>query len=682
MKRGFYFRLAQIGMARNSSIYNPCFVTGIGVVAIYTIVAFLQHNPMVAASKGGAFVEWILATGRIIIGVFSLLFLWYVNGFIQSRRNRELGLYHVLGTPKKGLLKIVAAETLMLGLVTIGVGMAAGIALSKMAELLLAYLLGISRDFVFRFSLQGAIETLVTYLGIYFLLFLGNLWNLWRSNPLELLRSESVGEKPPRANWLLGTVGLALLVWAYYMALRPANTIQAMESFMKAVLLVVIATYLLFTAGSVALCRLLQRNKRYYNHKKHFVSVSNMTYRMKRNGLGLASVCILCTMVLVMFASTTSLYAGAGDSISQGYPRTAELTAKVDDTAALTLKNAQLFRWKLETSLAEYGIDQQDPLSYRYGFTYGTVENGWMETDPSSATSAMKADVMGAIFIPLEDYNALTGENLTLQPGQVCIVGQRQEYQDAVFQLKDTQPLEVVKAPARYAALCGPWSNIAAQIPIYQVVLPDFEAYMAQAVPASGQMNEKEPYLRTGFVYAFEGATREQWDTWASQEKEGLTQWMAQQGLAQELSLIFNSREELWEDYYSIYGTLTFIGILLSGVFLMAAALIIYYKQIGEGWEDQARYEILQKVGMTRREIKASIRSQILTVFFAPIGMAVCHLAFATPIIMRMMRVFNMVNDALTIRVICIVVLVFSLGYALVYSFTSRAYYRLVTDGR
>ena len=537
-----YTRLAWDGIRKNKRLYLPYLLTCVGMVTLYYMMSELCGSPLLDSMRGGASSRLVLGLGTWVIAIFSALFLFYTNSFLVRRRQREFGLYHVLGLGKRHIALLCAIETLLTAAIALATGLVIGIGLSFAVELGLRASIRAEVDFAFRVSGAVVAKTVLVYLAIFLLILLSTLVKVGRGTAVSLLRSESCGEKPPRANVLVAVLGAVLLVVAYGMAVSIQEPLQAMLLFFVAVILVILGTYLLFIAGSVALCRALQKNKSYYYQSRHFVSVSSMTYRMKRNGAGLASICILATMVLVMLSSSACLYFGAEDSLNVTYPHEFSLTVWARDAEALPKLEAVL-----DAAGAPYGVEI---------WRQGEVE----------------------------------------QNGEEVI-----------------------------------WS---------------------------GQFDT--------------GLSREQQLALGGAIGEALNDPDTTQGVSRSF------RAEAADEFYGTYGSLFFIGVVLSVLFICAAVLIIYYKQLCEGYEDQPRFAIMQKVGMTAPDIRRSVNSQLLTVFFLPLAGAALHMAFAFPMIRRVLLVFSLNNTALFVATALISLAVLSVVYTLVYRATSNAYYRIV----
>ena len=674
MKRGFYPRLAWSGMRKNSKLYLPYSLACIGMTAMFYILMHLADSPALKLIPSSASVTMTLSLGSFVMGVFSLLFLFYTNSFLVRRRFKEFGLYNVLGMNKGNISRVLAWEALINALISLAGGLFLGIALSKLAELGLVNIMGGDTDLDLRISVKALEFTVMFFCGIFLLIYINSLIKIRRSSASELVKSENFGEKPPRANWLFGLAGIVILAAAYYIAVSIKTPLTALSLFFIAVIMVIVATYLIFIAGSVWICRLLQKNKRYYYKKNHFVSVSSMVYRMKRNGAGLASICILATMVLVMISSTTCLYFGAEDALRDRYPRDISISASYSGLDSMTDENISALRG--EISAAVGGAETENILDYRCASLVGSLENGILDLSEASiySTAMTTYDYVAEVYIvPLADYNAIAGTNESLGSDEAMIYAYRMDYTDKTFAVDELVSFRVKKVLDSFPIADG--SAMASIAPTVFVIVPDFADTVAKlggAVSSSGD----EP-ASLSWNYAF--------DTPVSDEEEiAMCERIGERlsECSESGGYLYYSRESLAAnraDFYGMFGGLFFLGIMLSIAFICAAVLIIYYKQISEGYEDRRRFEIMQNVGMTKKEIRSSINSQLLTVFFLPLIFAGLHLGFAFPFIHKLLMLFNLSNLPLLIGTTAISFGVFALLYAVVFRVTSNAYYNIVS---
>lgn len=672
MKSTFYPKLAWDGIRKNRRLYLPYLLTCIGMVMMHYIIIFLVDCPSVKAMSGGDVIANMLNLGCWVIGFFALLFLFYSNSFLIRRRKKEFGLYNILGMGKWNISRILFWEALIIAGLSLAIGIGLGIALSKLFELLLVNIVSTNVTYDFSISFRSIAQTAVVFCVIFALVLLNALRQISLSNPVELLQSDSVGEKPPKARWLLSLLGVVLLAIAYYAAVTIEDPFSALSAFFVAVLLVICATYLLFITGSVTICRILQKKKNYYYKANHFVSVSSMAYRMKRNGTGLASICILLTMVLVMLSSTTALFTGSEDSLHSRYPRdfNMNLTTSLDGIDEQDIAPA---RENILSFLEKQNTVPEHVYDYRMGYTSGYLRGDVFEYDLDNIYlgNSVTTDVPMLLYlIPLESYNAMMGKQQTLAKDEVLIYPYRTQYTASTFRLSDGPQYRVKEVVPDWISNGNSAMTI---FPTLFVFVPDLKAAVA---PWQSLANfAGDPLIEYCWHYGFD------LDLSAQEKIDLYSQLRKDQSL--------NAPDANWEcleaersSYYSLYGGLFFIGIMLSLVFLSAAVLIIYYKQISEGYEDQARFEIMQKVGMTKRDIRKSINSQMLTVFFLPLLTAGIHLCFAFPLIHKMLLIFNLWNTRILIATTICCFLIFGIFYALVYRLTSNAYYAIVSGAK
>lgn len=670
MKVCFYPKLAWDAIRKNKRMYVPYILTGGVMVMMFYILMSMMESPDLEDIHGGSFLMDMLPFGCGVIGIFSFLFLFYTNSFLIKQRYREFGLYNILGMDKRNISFLMFWETMYTAGIALLVGLVCGVAFSKAAELILLNILNAEISFAFHIGFTSMLVTVILYVGIYVLLFFTALLKVWQLNPLELMQSSSTGEKKLKCNWLFAAVGLVLLAWAYGMAISIEEPASALLLFFIAVIMVMVGTYLLFISGSVALCKLLQKNKRYYYQPNHFVFISSMAYRMKRNGAGLASICILLTMVLVMLSSTTTLYFGKEASIMNRYPSGLNLTYYFETVDGIGEESLNVQR----ELIAPYAPDGADLSGTRYAMGAGQFTDDGMILDYTHAAS-INYDKVGYLYIiSLEDYNRMMNTNKSLGNGE-CLI-----YSDRISTSWDTFTMEygeTYRVKERLKTFREDGAALAMTMPSVYLVVKDVYTF----VKSVAGLKNSSGYLMMNYSWLL-GLD---YDT---AEEEIAAKDKLQEAIVEGAndnypwsSMYLESREEQRFSFYEMYGSLFFLGIMLSVVFLMAAVLIIYYKQISEGYEDQGRFEIMQKVGMTKQDIKKSINSQILTVFFLPLVMAGLHLAFAFPFISKILTMFACDDTLLKAMATLICFVVFGVFYAIVYKITSRSYY-IIVSGR
>ena len=672
MKISFYSKLAWEGIRKNKRLYFPYIFTGCVMVMMYYILSSLIESPALAHMPGGSVLMTVLLLGCVVIAVFSLLFLFYTNSFLIKQRYREFGLYNILGMDKRNISKIMVWETLFVAVYAIGLGLIAGIVLSKAAELVLLNLLNMEITYTLSLGLVTLRQATLIYGGIYLLLLLNSLIKVSRSKPLELMQSSKVGERIPKRNWIFGVAGIILLGVAYYLAASIEEPLAALANFFVAVIMVIIGTYLVFMSGSVVFCKLLQKNKKYYYKSNHFVSVSSMVYRMKRNGAGLASICILLTMVLVMISSTTSLYFGEEDALKNRCPNDVNITMTFDTIEGISDTNLNMLR----DSIRQYSGEDVNLKGVRACEIPGLITQEGITIDTSSHVnfSASTYNNVGYLSVlSIDDYNTMMGTNETLADDECFVYCDRLNYQWDTFTMeygatyKVKEQLDDFQVDGDTAAMI---------MPTVFLIVDDIYVF---SEPVKDMKNSNgAPMMMYDWRCGFNVDTADIENETSENLKEMFRNMYIENNDAF-YSYSVQNRDAMRASFYDVYGSLFFLGIMLSIVFLLAAVLIIYYKQISEGYEDHSRFEIMQKVGMTKKDIRKSINSQMLTVFFLPLIFAGIHLTFAFPFISKILMLFAMDNIILNVIVNLICFAVFGSFYAIVYKITSNSYYTIVS---
>lgn len=677
-EKTLYARLAWTGMRKNRRLYLPYLLSCAGMVLMFYILMGLSGSPVLGHMSGGTSSAIILRLGTVVIAVFALIFLFYTHSFLIRRREREFGLYNVLGMGKGSIARILLWETVITYGLTTGTGLLLGVVLYKLAELGMVRLLRVPVTYTLTVSVSSLLAAAALFAVIHTLILLNSLRQLHGVSAVALLRSESVGEKPPRAQWVLTAAGVVLLGGAYALAVSIKEPLAALLWFFAAVIMVILATYLLFISGSVTLCRGLQRNKKYYYQPQHFVSVASMTYRMKRNGAGLASVCILATMVLVMISSTTCLYVGQEDAVNARYPRDMDVAVYGRSDHPLDEAEAEQLRQGVESTVFNFGGQTSNVATYREISVSGLPDGGDLRLGNAGASAADSTHVIHIYFVPLEEYNAVTGQSLTLENGQVYVAALRTEFHSDTLSIDGGMTRHVMKR--EIPALVG--AAVADITPSLTVVVPDFEQFVPEL--QSYLMNKYGWYPTATWHYAFDTDLPENqqadMDGVTPNLKDALDDYLAGVSGDWDVGVSVESKAGNRADFYGMYGGLFFLGIMLSIVFIFAAVAILYYKQLSEGYEDQSRFDIMQKVGMTKGDIRRSINSQLLTVFYLPLVLAGVHLCFAFPFIHKLLILFNLDNRGLLIGTTAVSFAVFAVLYAIVYKLTGNTYYRIVAE--
>lgn len=649
----FYLKLAFSNIKKNKQTYLPYILTCICSIMMIYILRSISENAGLDTMFGGGQMKFTLDLGNVVMSFFCVFFLFYTNSFLIKRRKKELGLYNILGMEKKHLALVLFYETLITALVSMTLGILAGILFSRFMFALLLYLLHFPISLSFEISGSAILSTCALFAIIFTLTLLNNLRQIQLSKPIELIHGDKTGEKEPKGNLLMALVGILCLSGAYTLSLSIKSPLEAMLWFFVAVLLVIVGTHALFTSISIVCLKLLRKNKKFYYQTRHFTAISGMIYRMKQNAAGLANICILSTCVLVMLSTTVSLYAGMEESLRIRYPHNITLSSlNVTDEESEQLN--QIISEVMQSFDDRFGNEEV----YRY-YTLSVMkkENGFSADNNSGS---MDAGIV--MILPLEEYNRLAQRNVTLNDNEVLFLdttkvtsGNTLQLMNSTYHIQEKLtdfPIDINK-------------EMGDLFDSYALVVKDKAAAMALFEEATGKRREPSYY------YGVDLIGEESRQTLITDK---LSERLNEYGLAAYVQSAVTARQS----FYSLYGGLLFIGIFLGAIFILATVLIIYYKQVSEGYDDAGRFEIMQKVGMTKKEVKRSIQSQILMVFFLPLLVAIVHVAFAYPIITKLLIIFNLGNDSLFFLSTLLIIGVFALFYLAVYTMTAKVYYQIV----
>ena len=641
MNNFIYEKLAVTNLKNNRKTYVPYIFTGVLTVMMFYIIDALSRGKGITQDTLKICLQY--ATGVIV--VFAVIFLFYTNSFLIKRRKKEIGVYNILGMGKRHIARMMAVETILTAGISILGGLVFGIIFGKLMYLLLLKILHNSVDMQFSVNGTAIVQTVILFAGIFLLTYLYNILQIQLVNPVELLHGGNQGEKEPKSRWLLVIVGVAALGNGYRIALTTEAPLEALLKFFIAVICVIIGTYALFIAGSIVVLKMLRKNKAYYYNPKHFTSVSGMIYRMKQNGAGLANICVLSTMVLVMVSTTVSLYAGMEDILDSRFPRDVSIVCNEADT-----NKEETLQRLIKEQCEKAGVKITDRVRYRYGSMNAVLKGNNLEKVEQYYPDNHFYYVE---MITQEEYNRIEKKNVSLKEQeiltyttngkcgkkQINIAGQNYQVKKELSEMT-SQPKSTAEM---YKTLYIVFAN-AEQI---ERIESFSYADKFNLKGDDGKQKEALEQIQNEFYEKFPDGTME-------------------------------SRMLSRSSFYELYGGLFFIGIYLGSMFIMATVLIIYYKQISEGYDDRERYQIMQKVGMSKKEVKRSIRSQVLSVFFLPLIVAVIHVAVAFKVMTKILGVLNLTNVSLFAVCTIITIAVFAVFYIIVYSITAKEYYRIV----
>ena len=611
MRSRIYSKLAWTNICRNRKTYLPYMVSAIGMVMMFFLTINLSMDPQVATFEEGNWMQLILRLGSIVISLFSVIFLFYTNSFLMKRRKTELGLYHVLGMGKTHIASVLLWETLFTALLSIGAGAIGGMVFSKAAQVLLLRMMGRSIDYVFTLQPSALVYSVILFAAIFALIYVKSVIEISRQSTIDLLYSKAQGEREPRANFVLAFIGILSLGAGYVLAMTVQNPTDAILVFFIAVIAVIIGTYCTFIAGSVALLKLLRKNKNYYYQTGHFIATSSMIFRMKKHGAGLASICILSTMVLVMISSTACLYFGAGNAINAAYPRDLEATIGMRETndATFAAAGADLDRL-LAASLQKQGLKAKNEIRYTLCAFYGQIEDGILTPLAEYTADGYTCKVMTA-----EEYNENFGTHVSLERSQLLYKKNEGSLRETMLTIADKR--YAVIGEAKKMILRGTDAVDMANA-IYLVVSDRSE--FDRVVQALRQSAAAESFrlvnCRALNLTEANGSAASETRISAAEEElqrevlkmqdkpdTAIGSYKGNQPVYASMDMNFRTKGSAMETFTNLYGGLFFLGILLSLAFLGATVMIMYYKQITEGYDDKERFHVLRDVGMSDREI-------------------------------------------------------------------------------
>lgn len=650
-------KLAVSNLIKNRSLYYPFALATIVATAILYSFVSLAYSPNLEASYGGSAARMTLQFGIWVVQITVLILITYANSFVMKNRSRELGLYSILGMEKRHMLLMTFFEMLYFFLVTVGLGIGLGLLLDKLLFAVLLKFMEMKVVIASTFQWSN-IFTVLASLGVAFALILFlNSTRLLRYSSLHLMREKKAGEKKGRFLGLQTLVGLGLLAGAYYIALTVEKPVAAILNFFIAVLMVVLATYLLFNAGTITLLQFLKKRKNYYYKTQNFISVSNLISRMRKNAAGLATISILSTMLLVTLVGSINIYVGGKDYLTTLYPKDYNIMV----TSAKTDKNAAILQAVKEVA-REKGLTDAKYENYSYQFSMISKINGNQltiaETTDGLSVEEVQNMIAPLLVISRQEYEKMTGKNVDLADNEALLYAKN-------LQINQKQALTINGKS---------WN-------IKEHLTTDFAH--GKIVNTSGMVSEKSMYmvvnqpsqvgLKSFYTYYIGiQSSNKQVDL-----QESIFNALQQQG-QESGNISLSERYRIEKDYQGVIGTLLFIGIFLSAVFLLGTVLVIYYKQISEGYEDREGFIVLQKVGLDEKQTKATIRKQIITVFFLPLIFAFLHIAVAFHMLQLIVALLGATNVPLLIQTTIATCGVFLLVYILVFVITSRSYQKIV----
>lgn len=667
MNKSFYPKLAVSNIVKNRKIYFPYILTCIFTVMMFYMMSSIKYNKNLDKVYGADNLVILLQIAIFVTALFSIIFLFYTNSFLIKRRKKEIGLYNILGMEKRHIGKMMFYETLIIAVVSLSVGLLLGILLSKMMFLFLLKLISFDVILGFDIPIRSVISSLVLFGGIFLITYLYNLAKIHLTKPIELLHGGEIGEKEPKTKIILTLIGLATTGWGYWFALTVESPLSAMNYFFVAVIAVIIGTYALFTAGSIAVLKLLRKNKNFYYNTKHFTSVSGMLYRMKQNAVGLANICILSTMVLIMFSTTVSLYAGIEDSIEISYPSDIAIQTSID-----SIDKTEAINQEINRVVSDSNIEIENYVSFHTLQLVCELNDKNNCIIQSKNINGLSIDNLKmCVIIPLEEFNKTNNTNYQLNENEVIMYskGSLNNFNDDIIFSNGQKSLRFEVKDKLHKI--SKYHNST-----YERIL-DYYVVVVNSMDKFSEINEMAQVSNSNIKQISYGVFFN-----SKSDKAGcveLTNYLTRNASIEGAIIYADNKFESRDDFYGMYGGFFFIGIFLGLLFLMATVLIIYYKQISEGFEDKERFEIMQKVGISRADVKKTIRSQVLMVFFLPLVVTGIHIAVSYRIIAKMLLLLGLANTGLFILCTIGAMLIFCLVYGIVFTITARSYYKIVS---
>ena len=684
MRTGFYSKFAVENIRKNSRLYIPRILTEAGLLGCFYILLTLALDKTLEKASGGAYLQIFMSIGTVVIGLLSFILIHYVNSFLMKRRKSEYGLYNVLGMEKRHVIKVLFSESLITSVLSVALGLVFGVTFYKLSSLLICKLLQTAPVTGFYYI---EMKTLLIPAVIFFIFdlfaFISGSITIARLRPVQLLAGRKTGEKEPKIRWVLLVLGVLFLGAGYGIAIRTQSPLQAVGAFFYAVIFVIIGTYFLFVAGTTFVLKCLKNNKNYYYKSNHMPAVSGLLYRMKQNAVGLASIAILATGVLVMISTTVSLYSGARDIVEKNYPRHLYFSAyTVEDGDKHCPVSSEELSGIVKNSAEKYGVKIKEIDYVKYLNVSYQKEGNALLTREEANTGVNIEKISTAYYITDEMYRKCRSDKSDGAAGSLDLGKDEIAYckicTNISSMMDNPETLKIHGKEYRIKTTLDhfPIDNIDnSLVNTYGIIVADDEALenIYQAQKKSYGENASEYSSRIGVSFedlaAAAAAGRE---FTRDIEKTLLERYPDKVGYE------LKTKWEANRNIIDMNGTFLFLGILLGFVCMFSTILIIYYKQISEGYEDRERFQIMEKIGMDSKEVWKTIRSQIRLQFFLPLVTAGIHTAFAFPLLLKLLKILYLENTHLFINCTIVSFAVFALFYLAVYSMTAKTYYKIV----
>ncbi|MCM3513090.1 MULTISPECIES: ABC transporter permease [Carnobacterium] len=651
MNKGFFSKLALRNIKSNKQIYLPYIFASIATVAMFYMMVALMGNKFVQTRN--ASLPMLFTIGAVVIGVFSFLFILYTNSFLIKRRKKEIGLYAILGMKKKHVSRILTIESVVTSFSSILLGLIIGHLLGELAFLVLNYALKFGVKMSFPFTLNAVMITIGLFVLIFLVTLIYNITQVTFSNPIQLIKGKQTGEREPKSSITLFILSLLLIGSGYYLSVTINDPLNAMIYFLLAVLLVIAGTYFLFISGSIFILKALKKNKKLYYRPSPFISISGMLYRMKQNATGLANITILATMVIVVVSTTLAVFIGIQGTLDRLYPYENKITYFTDVNKEEELQEIQKETEKL-------GLEVTGTESYSSYSLATQLEDNELIVGDKVNYSAKETFFVNILV--QEDYEQMTNQSIDLDSDEMLVYNLKNSDDLTTLLIGDTtyQIESINKSPIK----------IDEEVKSPEFIIVQSNEVRQSIIDYEDQLSENE--------YPFTTEAMISWNTTGTQEQKKSYSKKLDEILNSKDGSFYESKELFSDELYNMNGGFLFLGIFLGLLFVFGAALITYFKQVSEGYDDREKFQIMQKVGLDKQMIRKTTRLQIIWMFLLPLVVAVIHVAFAFPLIQKLLILFNVVNTSLVFWCFAGVIVGYSLIYGIIYQVTSKVYYSIV----
>lgn len=666
MRRFFTIKLALSNLKKNKKFYLPYMIASIIMISIFYIMGFIADNKGLDNFRGTEYIKTLLTLGTWVVAIFAIIFVFYINSFLMKQRSKEFGVYNILGMEKRHLAKVLCAESIFTSTGSILSGIGVGILFSRLSLMIMGKILGLGKPINSDISVSSIRDTIVLFSVLFVAILIKNMVSISLSKPIEMLKGASEPEREPKAKWMLSLIGAAFMIAGYVISITIKKPLAAIFLFFVAVVLVIIGTYLLFTTVSISILKLLKKNKKVYYKKNNFTTISGMLFRMKQNAVGMANICILSTMVIILISMTVSMKVGVNSVIRKITPTDVVIGMDIGVTKDGNIAFTSISSEQIDNELKLF-TEEMGKSNYEFSTKTAYLSHEF-EVSYDNASKSMKLQAEGTNqhmkLMTAQQYERYSGKKLDIGKNEAVSVGTELEDEIKIGDVPISVKQEDIEAPP---------TNISPIVDEFMLIVRDDET--ANKFVEQGKVNGGFRGAQLNINANFKNNASPEYELF----DEAAMKYM--NGREDGLSLgsrRVTTRSELLTVFGSLTNGFLFLCTFLGIIFTFAAALIVYYKQISEGYYDKDKFEIMQKVGMSEKEVKKTIRKQVMIVFFAPLLMAICHVAGAFNMVRLMLLIFSIDNTLLMIECTALTVIGFAVIYGAVFILTAKEYYRIV----